>query len=237
MSPSSGSRTVFFWRVLGVVTGVAVMVVAAAGVKPHGPNVDRSKPPSSTPLTEAIEQLRLSDQLADFGERHADAVALVEAAKIRKQAGAWLKPPSAAAPAGRTWESLLARAAQLDGSNPTVAGMSADVRALKVRSIPKGSVASVLNKSVKQRGADRLEVLFPASEPALVYVRPATAVDLDLFVYDEFNNLICTGASGGHDAQCRWRPRWDGSYLVDVRNNNDTEVAYVLAINREITAP
>jgi hypothetical protein len=156
---------------------------------------------------------------------------------ILKQATAVLKPAGAGVRGARSWESLLARAGQIAGPNPTVKGLIADVRAYKVREIPKVPAdASLLSKSVKQGGADRVEVRFRAGEPALVYVRPVPAVDLDLYVYDEFNNLICTGAGGGHDAQCRWRPRWDGPYLVDIHNNNDTEVEYVLAINREIMA-
>jgi hypothetical protein len=61
-----------------------------------------------------------------------------------------------------------------------------------------------------------------------------TDVDLDLFVYDDLNNLICSGGGAEHNAQCRWRPRHDGSYLIDVRNNNEAEVDYELAINREL---
>jgi hypothetical protein len=239
MSPSSGSHRLAFWRLVTGVLGAGLIMVAAAGATPGEPNVDRTHPDhaAATPEIGAIEQLKLSDQLADFGERHADPLALVEAAMILKQATAVLKPAGAGASGARTWESLLVRAAQIAGPNPTVTGLIADVRAYKVRDIPRVPAdASLLSKSVKQGGADRVEVRFRAGEPALVYVRPVTAVDLDLYVYDELNNLICTGASGGHDAQCRWRPRWDGPYLVDVRNNNDTEVAYVLAINREITA-
>jgi hypothetical protein len=226
------------WRVLGVVGAGLIMGGASTGA-PRGPNVDLTQPDhaAATPQIVAIEQLKLSDQLADFGERHADAIALVEAAKILKQASAVLKPPAAGLAGARTWESLLVRASQIAGANPAIIGLIADVRALKVRNIPTATAdASLLSKSVKKGGADRLEVRFRAGEPALVYVRPVAELDLDLFIYDEFNNLICTGASGGHEAQCRWRPRWDGPYLVDIRNNNDTEVAYVLAINREIAA-
>jgi hypothetical protein len=227
-------------RVLGgVVAGLAAAgLVLAAGSVPHEPNVEVTQLRSAgTPVTEAIEQLSLSDRLADFGELHKDPVALVEAAMIRKQAGGVLKH-TGTYPEPRTWESLLTAAAQVAGPNPTIAGLIADVRAYKVRNIPtiNAADASLLNKSIKQRGADRVEVRFEAGQPAVVYVHPVPAVNLGLFVYDEYNNLICTGEGESHEAQCRWRPRWNGSYLVDVRNNNDTEVAYVLAINREIGA-
>jgi hypothetical protein len=217
--------------------GMGVVPIAPAGTAPHEPNILTHAGPASTPATLAIEQLALSDRLADFGEQRKDPVALVEAAMIRKQTTTVLRHTEVS-DEPRTWESLLARARQIAGSNPTITGLIAQVRAYKVRNIPTvPGDASVLNKNVKQRGADRVEVRFSAGQPAVVYVRPVPEVNLDLSVYDEYNNLICTGAGESRDVQCRWRPRWDGLYLVDVRNNNDTEVAYVLAINREIGAP
>ena len=233
MSPATGGRRRLFWRLAVSVFAGAVLLGAANA--PHEPNIERTPVATAgTAVTDAIEQLSLSDRLADFGELHKDPVALVEAAMIRKQASAVLKQ---AATAPRSWESLLTRAAQVAGPNPAIAGLIADVRAYKVRNIPtiNATDASLLNKSIKQGGADRVEVRFSAGQPAVVYVHPVPEVNLGLFVYDEYNNLICTGEGESHEAQCRWRPRWDGSYLVDVRNNNDTEVAYVLAINREFT--
>ncbi len=60
-------------------SGIAAWVLAA----PQEPNIDRSPAPD-TAETAAIDQLRLSDRLADFGERTADPLALIEAAKISK---------------------------------------------------------------------------------------------------------------------------------------------------------
>ena len=70
----------------------------------------------------------------------------------------------------------------------------------------------------------------------MVYIRPIEGVQLDLFVYDDLNNLICTGGNTGQGLECRWRPRRDGSYLIDVRNNNSAEVDYELAINQELVS-
>jgi hypothetical protein len=224
------------WRRLnqgcGVVLGSGIALCALA--TPPEPNVDRSPAPD-TVATAAIEQLRLSDTLADFGERNADPVALVEAAKIRKMLPPPLNAASGATAETRTWKTLLARASQLAGPNPMVAAFIADVRRLKIRNIPVISVdIKLLHKQIKQNSADRAEVHFLAGEIAMVYIRPVAEVDLDLFVYDDLNNLICTGGGAGHDSECRWRPRHDGSFLIDVRNNNSADVDYELAINREI---
>jgi hypothetical protein len=224
------------WRRLGqmccvtLASGIASWVLAA----PQEPNVDRDPAPDSA-ATAAIDQLRLSDMLADFGERHADPVALIEAAKIRKTLPPPLNAESGATADARTWQTLLARASQLAGPNPMVAAFIAEVRSLKVRDIPVIPLEiKLLHKQIKQNSADRAEVHFLAGEIAVVYIRPVADVALDLFVYDDLNNLICTGGGAEHHSECRWRPRRDGSYLIDVRNNNAAEVDYELAINREI---
>jgi hypothetical protein len=219
-------------QIAGILLGCGITLVALAA--PQEPNVDRTPGPD-TAATAAIAQLRLSDVLADFGERNADPMALIEAAKIRKLLPPPLNSGSAAAPETRTWQTLLARAAQLAGPNPVVEAFIADVRHLKVRDIPViPSGINLLHKQIKQNAADRAEVHFMAGEIAMVYIRPVPPVGLDLFVYDDLNNLICTGGGSGHESECRWRPRHDGSYLIDVHNNNTADVDYELAINREI---
>jgi hypothetical protein len=206
---------------------VAVGAMAAS----EDPNIDRSPVPDSSAVA-AIDQLRLSDVLADFGERNADPMALVEAAKIRKMLPAPLNG-SKEAP-DLAWEPLLARAAQIAGPDPLVGSFIADVRHLKLRDIPVIPLEiKLVHKQVKQNGANRAEVRFLAGELAVVYVRPVGGGSLDLFVYDDLNNLICSGGASAQGPQCRWRPRRDGSYLIDVRNNSASEVEYELAINRE----
>jgi len=215
----------------GTILGSVVAFAAAAA--PQDPNVERGLGPV-TPAAAAIDQLRLSDTLADFGERNADPIALVEAAKIRKM----LPPPLDAEPdpaaSSHPWETLLMRATQLAGPNPAVAGFVEDVRRLKRRDIPLIPLdIKFLHKQIKQKSADRAEVRFLAGELAVIYIRPVPGVALNLFIYDDLNNLICTIDAASPDSACRWRPRRDGSYLIDVRNNSAAAVDYDLAINRE----
>jgi hypothetical protein len=227
------------WPGIRVIAGVAGFALASMSAAAHKPNVDPSPGQAKNvpqPVL-AIEQLRLSDTLADFGERQADPVALIEAAKIRKMLPSTLTGPENAGPTTRSWKSLLARAEQFSGDNPALAGLIADVRAYQQREIPSlaGNV-HLLHRLVKQKSADRAEVRFKTGEFAIVYIRPDSAASLGLFVYDEFNNLICSGDSATSEALCRWRPRWDGVYLLDVRNESTDDVQYQLAINHEIVA-
>lgn len=224
---------------------LGILVAAAGAAVPRGSNIERgAKPgigsPAATALREALDRLQLSDALADYGERNGDPVALIQAAKIRKTLPPELTNSgvgSQVTAAGRTAETLLTRAAQIGGSNVTLTALIADARKSRDRDIPTiAAGAWLLTKVVKARAADRAEVNFKAGEPALVYVHTDLSADLDLFVYDEYNNLICADEASGQESQCRWRPRWNGSYLVDVRNKNEVEVSYELAINSQIKA-
>jgi hypothetical protein len=199
----------------------------------QAPNAKSSSGPSSAPAS-AIDELRLADSLADYGERNKDPVALIEAAKIRKLLPAPLDAEPDQSLSSRGWQALLERAGQLAAGDPTVKGMIVDVRRLKRRDIPVIPLGiKLLHWKVNQNAADRAEVRFSADELAVVYLRTVPGVPLNLFVYDDLNNLICAGDSTSSGYECRWRPRRDGTYLINVRNDGTTPVDYELAINRE----
>jgi hypothetical protein len=236
--PVTGMRTLLrqvlpLMLALPIGVGLAASSFAAA----HEPNLDASATPAAaeSPSATAISQLRLSDVLADFGERHSDPLALVEAAKLRKSLPASLVASQPGAANARTWESLLRRAKLLSGDNPTIASLIADVRAEKSRDISRiADDIHLMQKLVHAGSSDRAEVHFDAGERAVVYVRSQGTANLALSVYDEFNNLICTGDSSGAESMCQWRPRWNGRFLLDVHNDAASDVPYQLAINREI---
>jgi hypothetical protein len=226
-------------RARAVGGAAALLLASTAWAASHEPNIDLTTTSAESPSQSvaAIEQLRLSDTLANFGERNADPVALIEAAKIRKMLPSSLTPPTDAGPGTRTWQSLLARATQYSGGSPALRGLIADVRRYKQREIPSLSDdVHLLHNRIKQKSADRTEVRFKAGEVAVVYLHADSDADLVLFVYDEFNNLICSGESASQETFCRWRPRWDGVYLLDVHNETNTDVEYQLAINRQLVA-
>lgn len=209
-------------------TLVALTSPAAESGASRGTNADPAAKldASQSPALSAVERLALSDRLAAYGERNADPVALVQAAKIRK--GVQSKPGTA----GNSFESLLARAQALAPDNPTIAALIADARNYRSRDLPLVSAGlNALDKLIGRRAADRADLVFKGETPAVVYVQGPRSSDLDLYVYDEYNNLVCADEGDGSEAQCRWRPRWTGSFLVDVRNKNDQEVAYVLTAN------
>lgn len=216
---------------------VAVVAAGLAAVQPavstesgaaRGPNADPAAKldAAQSPALSAVERLALSDRLAAYGDRNADPVALVQAAKIRKGTEA------GGGDARNSFEALLARAQSLAPGNPAVAALVADARGHRSRDLPLVSAGlSALRKLIGRNAADRADLVFKGETPAVVYVQGASTASLELYVYDEYNNLVCSDEGSGSAAQCRWRPRWTGSFLVDVRNKNDQEVEYVLTAN------
>lgn len=212
-------------------TCAVLAVLAAQAAEPtvrQGTNADPAAKldAAQSPALSAVERLALSDRLAAYGDRHGDPVALVQAAKIRKGA-------QAGGAGGRnSFEALLARAEALAPGNATIAALVADARSFRSRDLPLVSAGvRALDKLIGRNAADRADLVFKGETPAVVYVQGPSSSDLDLYVYDEFNNLVCADEGVGNEAQCRWRPRWTGSFLVDVRNKQDQEIEYVLTAN------
>jgi hypothetical protein len=54
---------------------------------------------------------------------------------------------------------------------------------------------------------------------------------LDLFVYDESGNRICSSTSNGDDEYCRFTPKWTGKFRVKVQNNGKIDNRYTLLFN------
>jgi hypothetical protein len=180
----------------------------------------------SSPEAAALESLALSDRLAVYGRQQGDPVALVLAARIRKSLPASLADRG---PRGAT--TLLAQAEAMAGGSTVIAALVKDVRGLRNRDIPViGKGIEYLTRSIKARSVDRSEVNFSGGEAAMVYVHTNDDADIDLYVYDELNNLVCVDEAMGPSATCVWRPRWNGTFLVDVRSRNENAIEYVLAI-------
>jgi hypothetical protein len=198
-----------------------------AGMRAANADAGAKMDMTGSPMAATMAKLSLSDRLADYGTHQGDPIALVQAAKIRKSL-----PQEMLSSGPRSVEALLARAEAMSPGNPVVATLARDVRGIRSRSIPILSAGiGLLSKLVKGKSVDRAEVSFRGGEPAMVYVHANGDADIDLYVYDELNNLICVDDTIGPDASCSWRPRWNGSFLVDVRNKKDAEVEYVIALN------
>jgi len=84
---------------------------------------------------------------------------------------------------------------------------------------------------VLAHSSDTYTMRFRAGEVARVAVIGDGDTDLDLYVYDEFGNLI--GSDTDYTDQCivTWAPRWTGVFTIQVVNRGNVYNVYRLQTN------
>lgn len=76
--------------------------------------------------------------------------------------------------------------------------------------------------------SDHYTVTFIGGRVATVIVSGDGDTDLDLFVRDQFGNLVASDTGPGDDCVVTFIPRWTGRYTIEVRNLGDVYNRYVL---------
>ncbi|MCB9923028.1 MAG: hypothetical protein H6822_12660 [Planctomycetaceae bacterium] len=71
---------------------------------------------------------------------------------------------------------------------------------------------------VDARATDVFRLAFYGGQTAAVVLDGDGDTDLDLYVYDENGNLIGSDTDGSDTCVVRFRPRWTGSFRIEVRN-------------------
>ncbi|MCW1839239.1 hypothetical protein [Prosthecomicrobium hirschii] len=190
---------------------------------------------------EAIAKyLQMSRELVDFGRANRSPAALVVAAQLRAQAPLHpieRQPKTEGGATGATDDSailtvasILAEAKAMSRNDPTIAALADDVVATQ----PKGRLAGPgYNVNVvPARGTDTYSnVGFAGGRYAEVYAEGSGRTDLDLFVYDQNGNLICSDTDASDVVYCGWTPRWNGSFTVKVINRGQHANKYALITN------
>ena len=214
------------------------------GDSKKGTNVDKDKKTSS-PQADAVETAQLADQLATYGDRKKDALALIMAAKLQAevgvQAGKYERAAGkgsdkgdkkGAAPSARdnSVAGLTARAKQYAGDRKDLIALADDVAKAGSRGASGGPKSGTF--TVEAGATDHFRnITFRGGEPAVVAISGDGDTDLDLFVYDENNLLICRADGPTDDEICRWTPRWTGVFRVEVRNLGRVWNRYRIATN------
>jgi hypothetical protein len=196
-----------------------------------GTNVEKGKKTSSA-QTQAVELAALADQLATYGDRKKDAMALIVAAKIQSEVGVQAgkqertagkgpdkgdkKAAAAPQPRDNSVAGLTARAKQYAGDRKDLIALADDVAKAGARGASGGPKSATHN--VEARATDQFRISFQGGQPAAVAISGDGDTDLDLYVYDENNLLICRADGVSDDEICRWTPRWTGMFRIEVRN-------------------
>lgn len=188
----------------------------------------------------AAQTLALSAELyLDGVERH-DPLLLLAAAKLRKSVAlsevdrvpeSDMPPPDdveGVAPVG--WQEILDAAVAMAPEDDILAGLAEDVRAENARGVKSGQVYSIT--SIRHGGTDTYPALtYRAGEYADVYVEGSGAADLNLFVYDTQNRLVCSDTAISAIAHCGWTPSKEAGFVIVVRNKGRGSSGYSLITN------
>ena len=85
--------------------------------------------------------------------------------------------------------------------------------------------------TVRAHGTDVYEIQFAGGRLAEVLLSGDGDTDLDLFVYDEYGNEVCSDVSFDDQEYCSWRPRWTGFFTIEIENLGGVYNVYTLTTN------
>jgi hypothetical protein len=219
---------------------LAGSVAPGTPMPPAQKGVNISSGPKAPATEEPIAQLQMTSDLLAVGRSVKDPLALVVAARIMKTLGGSeidLKPEAKA--------SVPANA--LKPSPP----VSPEVILLEARDLAKGDKITnlLIDETAAMSGAgetgqpkthqeivqpaatDIYTIVFNGGQLAEAGIAGDGASDLDLFVYDENDHLVCRSTASTDREYCRWWPRWTGPYRIEVQNLGANADLYRLATN------
>jgi hypothetical protein len=208
----------------------------AASAAKKGGNADSAKAGTKSPATDAVASSATAVSLARYGDANKDPLALIVAARMLKQAGASESKATKTTaskeakdkPDAYTAEAMIDRAKTLAAGRADIVALADDVAKSSARGAQGGP--KIARSVVSSRTIDTWRVVFNGGEPAAAAISGDGDSDLDLFIYDENNNLICSSTSGGDDEFCRWYPRWTGVFYIRIRNTGIAN-QYVMRTN------
>ena len=85
--------------------------------------------------------------------------------------------------------------------------------------------------TVQPGATDVYSVVFDAGQLAEAGIAGDGDGDLDLFVYDENDHLVCRSSASTDREYCRWWPRWTGPFRIEIQNLGAAANLYRLATN------
>ncbi len=205
------------------VLAAPMMAQSASG---KGSNTDAARATATSPGVQAVETVRTAEALAKYGDAKKDPMALIQAAKMKKEVGeqALTLTRKGAGEAGKkvskaadySVDGLLARAKILAAGRAQLVALADDVAKIGTRGVVGGPKSG--RTVVKGGSADQFVMKFVGGEPAAIQISGDGDSTLDLYVFDENGNRVCAVVGRGDDAICRWNPKWTGPFTVRVVN-------------------
>ncbi len=189
-----------------------------------------------------LQTVRISAQLYERGLADGDALLVLAAAKLRREApdlrpraqprlprgaSAPVEAPEAA-PVG--WQDMMASARALAGGDEALLGLIDDVEAASSKGVATGQVYSI--SEIGDGATDTYDALpFQGGDYAEVYVESRDGSDLNLYIYDAQGRLVCSDTDISAISYCGWRPAESGSFTIAVENRGQGAAGYSLMTN------
>jgi hypothetical protein len=218
---------------------LAGSVAVGTPLPPPQKGVNISSGPKAPATYEPIARLQMSSDLLAFGRDTKDPLVLIAAARIMKALNGSevdLKPEGRAA-SGYTQksglpvspDSILVEARDLAKGDKII-------NLLIDQTVATGPPTTIeqpkTHQDTVQPGAtDVFRIVFNAGQLAEAGIAGDGDGDLDLFVYDENDHLVCRSTASTDHEYCRWWPRWTGPFRIEIQNLGATANLYRLATN------
>lgn len=186
--------------------------------------------------------LLMAADLSKYGYANNDALSLIQAARLSKQAGFvcvdCAKETTARielAHKGTKNGQISLEPTKLLGDAKKIAGNDGILLALidDVNTNVRGAVGGerYASSSVNAGATDVYNISFRGGELAMVIVVGDGDTDLDLYVYDNNGNLIARDADYTDDCVVTWTPRWTGNFKIKIVNRGRVYNSYILRTN------
>jgi hypothetical protein len=200
---------------------------SAAAEKKGPPNMDKSKSHESNARTQAVQLAQVAQELAVYGEKNKDALALITAAQMKQRLGirdaqadakdAPKADPKAPAARDDSVAGLLARAKQYAGGRKDLVALADEVQKTGTRGDAQGP-GCYRSTAVNSRSALTYTVTMRGGEPATVALTGDGDTDLDLVVRDAYGNVICAAEGPSDRERCTWFTSRTEPFRIEVRN-------------------
>ena len=251
----------FTRRLMFAAVGIATLAFAASEVEAQQQRADSAKRGVNTKggggavagQRTPVEAIALAEDLAQFGRRTQNALPLITAAQILienperplaeqaqrgqargQPAGAGADTGQGAAREARRLNptALLAEAERLASGNQHLVGTIQQLRQ-RAQAGTRGAVPGpqVGTGNVAPYSMLYYNITFRGGEPAAVHVVGDGDTDLDVYVFDENDNLIAYDDDLTDECLVLWQPVWTGRFRIEVRNLGPYYNAYVLRTN------
>ena len=194
---------------------------------------------AATDADQNIANLTISAELARIASDSKDAILMLAAAQLEAMAASEKvdrEKTSEAGDAAETdvgskpeKESLYALAEQYAGTNEA---LHAVIEVSKT-SVPRGLRGGprTTYDTVLAQSSDVYNITFNEGELAEIAVVGDGDTDLDLHVYDQYGNRICSDTDPSDRNYCSWIPSWTGDFRITVENHGRVYNNYRLATN------